>query len=247
MHMSQFWQTNYRKFWEILKKRRRCIGLLLFLNGTLWGIPALYMAILTPPKPDIELPGIHQLKQSKYDIYVVNWGFHTALIIEQPRSWNLGPRNHPQARYVEYGWGDKRFFMLSDTSIPSTLAAGVLPTASIVYLRGRDTLPTEQTGVRQLYYRQVSPQQLHALVTSLEQSFQRQTSGRRGVPYPRVSNFAGQFYPGREYYVIWSNCNAWTIRQLEAIQVAQSDWPVIVSKQVSPNLKGFRLIQGSDE
>lgn len=246
MQTGQFLRTQMGKLWCALKKRRRCIGILLFLNGGLWGIPAIYMAIFTPPKPDIELPSIHQLKQAKYDIYVANWGFHTAIIIEQPYGWNLGPPNHIQARYIEYGWGDKRFFMLSDTSIPATLAAGVLPTASVVYLRGRDTIPTKQNGARQLYHRQVTPQQLYALVRSLEQSFWRTTNGERVEPYPRVPNFAGQFYPGREYYVIWSDCNAWTIRQLQDINVAQSHLPVILSEQVGPSLQGFQLIQGSE-
>ncbi len=246
MHTDPRWRIKFRQYWEVLKRRRRCIGILLFLNGGLWGIPALYMAIWTPPTPEVELPHINQLKQSKYDLYVANWGFHTAILIEQPEGWQLGPPNHPNARYVEYGWGDKHFFMLSDSSIPTTLAAGVIPTDSVVYLRGRDTLPTARNNyVRQLYHRQVTAQQLYDLIITLEQSFQRQ-SGERIAPYPRVPNFAGQFYPGREYYVIWSDCNAWTVRHLQGIEVAHSYLPVILAEQVGPSLRGFRLIQGKD-
>lgn len=245
MHTEPLWPIKFRQCWRVLQRRRRCIGILLFLNGGLWGIPALYMAIWTPPKPDVELPHINQLKQPQYNLYVANWGFHTAILIEQPEGWSLGPANHPTARYIEYGWGDKRFFMLSDRSIPTMLAAGVMPTDSVVYLRGRDALPTTQNHVRQLYHRQVSGQQLYHLITTLEQSFQRQ-AGERLSPYPRVSNFVGQFYPGREYYVIWSDCNAWTIRHLQGIEAAHSDLPVIFSEQVGPSLKGFQLIQGTD-
>ncbi len=245
MQIGQFFSFKMGAYWRILKKRRRCLGILVVLNGGLWGIPALYMAMMTPPKPNIDLPSLHSLKQAKYNIYVVNWGFHTAILIEQPQGWNLGPRNNPQARYVEYGWGDKVFFMLSDTSVPATLAAGLLPTDSVMYLRGRDTLPTEQNYARQLYHRQVSSQQLHTLIETLEQSFLR-TAGQRLDPYPRVSTFAGEFYQGREYYVIWSDCNAWTVRHLQNIDVAHSYIPVIFSEQVGPSLQGFELLQGKE-
>ncbi|WP_299485394.1 DUF2459 domain-containing protein [Acaryochloris sp. IP29b_bin.137] len=245
MQTGQFWQNIIRKGWAVLKKRRRCITILLILNGGLWGVPALYMALFTPPKPAIHLPSIQQLQKPLYDLYVVNWGFHTAIILEQPTGWRLGPHNHPQARYVEYGWGDKQFFMYSDTSISTTLAAGVLPTASVMYVRGRDQVPTAKDQVRQLYYRQVTSQQLYDLIEALEQSFLRH-NGKRVEPYPSVPAFVGQFYPGREYYVIWSDCNAWTVRHLQAIEVASPVIPVILSEQVGPSLKGFQLILGAE-
>lgn len=245
MYTNPLWRTRIRQFWGILKRRRRCLGILLLLNGGLWGVPALYMAIWTPPIPEVELPNINPLKKAEYDLYVVNWGFHTAILIEQPQGWALGPPHSPNSRYVEYGWGDKHFFMLSDTSFLATLTAGILPTESVMYLRGRDTLLSAQKHARQLYHRKVSAQQLYDLITTLEQSFKRQ-DGERSVPYPPVPNFKGQFYPGREYYVIWSDCNAWTVRHLQGIEVAHSFGPVIFSEQVGPSLKGFQLIQGTD-
>lgn len=244
--MGRFFKIKIKSLGSALKKRRRCLGLFLCLNAGLLGMPAIYIALFTPPSSNIELPSIRELQQSKYNIYVANWGFHTAILVEQPPGWQLGPNNHPQARYVEYGWGDKRFFMFSDTSIPATLAAGVLPTDSVVYLRGRETLPTEKNNVRQLYHRQVTPQQLHRLITVLEQSFQRTADGERVEPYPPVSAFVGQFYPGREFYVIWSDCNAWTVSNLHDIDVAQSPFFIIFSEQVGPSLQGFQLIQGSE-
>lgn len=244
MHTHPLWRTKIRQFRGFLKRRRRCLGIVLLLNGGLWGIPALYMVIRTPPTPKVSLPNINQLRQSKYDLYVVNWGFHTAILLEQPKGWKLGPPNAPTSRYVEYGWGDKQFFMMSDTSFLTTLAAGIFPTDSVMYLRGRDTLLEAQNYARQLYYRQISAQQLYDLITTLEQSFQRQ-AGERSMPYPPVPNFKGQFYPGREYYVIWSDCNAWTIRHLQEIEVAHSLVPVIFAEQVGPSLQGFQQIQGT--
>ncbi|NJK28675.1 MAG: DUF2459 domain-containing protein [Acaryochloridaceae cyanobacterium CSU_3_4] len=243
--MGNFLRATSRKLWRLIQKRRRCIGIVLGFNGCLWGIPALYIALFTPPASEIKLPSIQQLQQSQYDVYVVNWGFHTAIIVEQPQGWTLGPPNHPQAPYIEYGWGDKQFFMLSDTSIPTTLAAAILPTPSVVYLRGRDAPPTAENYARQLYHRLISRQQLYALIGTLEQSFQRSPQGNRVKPYPQVPEFVGYFYPGREYYIIWSDCNAWTIKHLHRINIAKSDIPVIFSEQVGSSLEGFQLIQDS--
>lgn len=242
MQIRRFGRKAWRKCRSVVKKQR-CLRVVVLLIGGLWGLPALYMVLFTPPRPPVNLPSIQQLQQPVYNLYVSNWGFHTAIILEQPQGWRLGPLNHPEARYVEYGWGDQHFFMESDRSLLTVLAAGIIPTDSVMYLRGSDQLPNAQIGP--LYYRSVTRQQLYDLIQSLEQGFKRQ-QGNRKMPFPEVPEFVGQFYPGREYYTIWSDCNAWTIRHLQDINVAHSAIPVVFAEQVGPSLKGFERLQGGN-
>jgi hypothetical protein len=43
-----------------------------------------------------------------YRVYVVDWGYHTAIVVPQPTGWTLGPPGKEQAPLLEYAWGDRR-------------------------------------------------------------------------------------------------------------------------------------------
>ncbi|NJK40237.1 MAG: DUF2459 domain-containing protein [Acaryochloridaceae cyanobacterium SU_2_1] len=233
--------SSVQALWLLLRRRRRCLAWIFALNGSIWGLPALYIAVFTPQPAFVALSQTSLAQDRTYAIYVANWGFHSSIIVEQPRGWQLGPPHAPRSAFVEYGWGDRRIFMQDDWSIPTVLAAAFLPTDSIVYLRDRPAPPTRQDQVRQLYHRQVTAQQLQALVISLEQSFQRTAEGHRLAPYVYASRFKGRFYPGREFYIFWANCNGWTIHHLERLGIAEKGGPILLAEQVGPSLEGFQL------
>ena len=54
------------------------------------------LAPLPPPPP------------GSYTVLVVDWGLHTAIVVEQPPGWRLGPPGTETAPFVEVAWGDRR-------------------------------------------------------------------------------------------------------------------------------------------
>lgn len=210
----------------------------------LFGFPPLYMSVATPKAGLVkEVVTINPDPDSRYLVAVANWGYHTSILVEQPSGWQLGPSNAAVAPFIEYGWGDKQFYMNSDRSVLTIIAAMLWPTESVVYVQGWWRLPTPEDGIRRLYQRQVSAAQLRQLVIALEQSFQRTPRGERLPPFPPLASFQGQFYLGREFYIFWSACNAWTVRQLANGDLTESGWPVVLlAEQVAPRLRWFQRV-----
>lgn len=218
---------------------RRWPWVLLVLVALLWGLPALYMAIQTPPPPGVTIP---LPAETAYRVWVARYGYHTAILIEQPDGWHLGPPGQENAPIVEYAWGDRSYYMESDHRLHRLLAALFLPTESVMYVRAHNVLPTPQTGILGLYVREVDATTLQRLVQSLEQGFVRKSESTREPPFPPVSNYRGRFYPGRTFYVFWSACNAWTVRHLERAGLAQTPLFVFLEQQVPGRLNSFRRV-----
>lgn len=186
--------------------------------------------------PVYDLPSV---PQSSYMVMVVDWGYHTAIVVEQPRDWALGPSGDEQAPFVEYAWGDRRFYMESDYRPHAVVAALVLPTESVLYVRGHSRPPSFD-GARAVSVRSVDAGALHGLLVELERSFQRSGDGSRLAPHPVVRGFAGRFYPAYGRYMWTRDCNWWTVTRLHAGQLAGTARSIVFSGQVISRLHGFR-------
>ena len=226
-------------------RRRFWLGCL-----ALFGLPPLYVRVATPapgpvqlsPLPTATTTGNSQAETS-YRVYVAGWNYHTSIIVQQPKGWRLGPPGNESAPFVEYGWGDRRFFMERNYWPHALFITLFMPSASVVYIHGREQPPTWRQGVRELYARTVKPQQMHALVRQLEQALHRTAAGQRIEPHPQAAGSSDHFYPGREFYIFWADCNRWTVSQLQAVNLAGSNTLVFFDKQVAGRLRGFTPVQ----
>jgi len=184
-----------------------------------------------------ELPAV---PQGQYLVLVADWGYHTSIVVEQPRDWALGPPGQEHASFIEYAWGDKRFYMESDFRPQSVFATIVLPTESVLYLNGRPR-PISVDGARAAFVRSVNADTLRLLLIELERSFRRGADGNRLAPYPVASGFAGRFYPAHGRYLWTRDCNWWTVTRLHAAQLGSDARGVVFSGQVMSRLHGFHV------
>jgi hypothetical protein len=221
------------------------------LVALFFGLPPLYMAAATPPAGPVRLPTTTAPDETtlRFQVFVAGWGYHTSILVEQPPGWRLGPPGEEDAPFVEYSWGDRRFYKDQNYRPHSLLAAVFLPTASVAYLDGWERPPDPQNGggAPDLYVRQVTAAQMRALVTEMERALPRTPSGERVPPFPPAPGRAGRFYPGRECYIFWSDCNAWTVRCLRAAGLAGSSALVVAEEQVPGRLRGFRRVLAGKE
>lgn len=217
----------------------------------LWGLAAAVLLVVAAPALFIELrrpdrPAVHAelpaTELSQYAVYVVDWGYHTAIILEQPREWRLGPDGDEDAAFVEYAWGDRRFYMESNYWPHAVFAALFLPTESVTYVDGWQRLPVR--GYRSMHVRNVSATELRALASELEASIVRVDGGARSGAYPAVRGYSGRFYPGVGNYLWWTNCNRWTADRLAVVGLASGGRGVLVSAQVASRLEDFRETRG---
>ena len=174
----------------------------------------------------------------RYRVLVADWGYHTAIILEQPRGWSMGPTGEEHAPFLEYAWGDRRFFMESNYGPHAVFATLALPTESVLYLDGRSD-PPALGGARAVFSRTVDAATLHRLLRELERFVPRAPDGTRVASFAAVPGYEGRFYPARGRYLWTRNCNWWTVERLRAASLAGGSAGVIFSGQVAGRLRGF--------
>ena len=199
-------------------------------------VPPIVMELRATPLPrtPMSLPPVH----GDFHIFVADWGYHTSVIVEQPAGWRLGPAGAEDAPYVEFTWGDRRFYMESNYQPQSVFATLFLPTSTVTYVAAWRVSP-ESARPRALYERTVSREQLAMLVASLESSIRHDTAGVREPPFTPVAGYPGRFYPAHGDYLWWFDCNRWTADRLAAAGLASGGRGVILSGQVGARLVGF--------
>jgi hypothetical protein len=183
-------------------------------------------------------PQLAEPEPGLYQVHVVDWGYHTAIVAQQPRGWRLGPPGQEDAAFIEYAWGDRSYYLYGDTRPHILFASVVLPTASVLYV-GAHPSPPRLEGARAVFVRTVDAATLRALFVTLERSAQRTDDSHRAHPYPRNPWFAGHFYPSRGAYLWPRDCNWWTVARLAEVGLARRPTGVIFSGQVSGRLMGF--------
>ncbi len=199
--------------------------------------PALYVALARDARPGVMLPPVPG--PGPYRVYVTDWGYHSAIVVEQPPGWRLGPLGEEDAPFLEFAWGDRRYYMESDLRPQAVFATLFLPTPSVVYFDGRRSPPHAGGGARAIVVRAVDAPTLHALLTELERSIVRAPSGERAAPFPPAPDYTGRFYPAYGSYLWAGDCNWWAVRRLRGAGLAGRASGVVFSGQVAGRLRGF--------
>jgi hypothetical protein len=176
-----------------------------------------------------------------YELYVVRWGYHTSIIIEQPPEWALGPPQREHARFLEYAWGDRRFFM--ESRYGAIFQTIFLPTEAVGYLDTMEDSPVKSRIAKEVYERRVNEDELRRLISVLEASFLRNGRSGRAAPFAVVEGYPGRFYPAPGDYLWSSDCNRWTASRLRIARLARSDRGVIFASQVGERLSGFQRVK----
>jgi hypothetical protein len=214
-----------------------------------WSLGALALVLILPAlwaelQPHAPPPAMvaARAESSMTRLYVVDWGYHTAIVIAQPPHAMLGPPDEPASRFVEFAWGDRRFYMESRYAPHSLFATIFLPTEAVMYVAGRAVAPERPAGARSVYARDITVAEWSALARELERWIRHDSSGSRLPAFPSVTGYAGRFYPAHGAYLWWTDCNRWTLDRLAAAGLARSGRGVILSGQVPGRLLGFRRI-----
>ena len=200
--------------------------------------PFAYALLVPEERADAESVALPPVPDGAYHVYVADWGYHTAIVVQQPPGFSLGPPGEERAPYVEYAWGDRRFYMESQYWPWSLFATLVLPTASVLYVDGRAD-PRALAGARGVYERVVDARALQTLLVELERSARRVAGGTRAAPFAATPEYAGRFHPAMGAYLWTRNCNWWTVERLRAAGLATRSTGVVFSGQVAGHLVGF--------
>jgi len=184
-------------------------------------------------------------RDSTSAVYLVQHGWHAGIAVRQPAvSSNQGPRLEglPEARYVEVGWGEARYYPGHTRGVWGAVRAGAWPTGSVLHvIPVPDAVPTtfpQKTIVRI----PVGADELERLRSYVADSFAGDTS---------ATPVADGFYPGSRFYRsslsyhAFNNCNHWAAGALEAAGCDTTPrWTFTVGQVVRQARECGTLVQG---
>jgi uncharacterized protein (TIGR02117 family) len=128
------------------------------------------------------------------------------------------------AKWIELGWGDRRFYFemptWEDFTIKLALNALFIPGPSVMHVGYEHRHPSLRGNVRRIV---VSKSAYKQLVQNIIKSFQIQDQGPvlvRGKGYTENDNF----YEAKGNYSIFRTCNVWTAQMLGSIGLKRPLW-----------------------
>jgi uncharacterized protein (TIGR02117 family) len=159
----------------------------------------------TPPVA--ELPGA----PATDSIFLVSQGWHSGIAVRRaniPDPLLPEKRDFPGADWLEFGWGDRDYYMAPSPGPWLSFKAAILPSRSVVHVAGvRGEMGTHYPGA-EIVEIPLARAALEDLLRYVHDAFER--PGEAAAPLGRG------FYPGRESFHLLRTCNVWTAGALRA-------------------------------
>lgn len=188
-------------------------------------------ACYEPPQPE----------QGLRSVYVVKRAWHTGVAVAASdwpnRDWAvLG--DFPDSRYLEFGWGDARFYQADQETWWLTVRAAFFSTASVVHVIGFNHPTPEALRADEVVEVHLTEDGLRKLAASIEAELKDAAPESvggvlNGTPEPN------KFYPAKRRFFFPRMCNWWTARRLQDGGCPVAAWTVILANRVIREAKGF--------
>lgn len=182
----------------------------------LWSGCLLALTLATSGCASIRSPVFDAPPESLRSIFVVRRGWHTGIALptrDWPnRDWTLLDE-FPEADYLEFGWGDRRFYQAEPSTAWQTSRAALWPTSSVIHVIGLSRpLPENALAIDAVELR-IPIDRLRALATAIEQEFEENAPTATGATLS-TSPDPNHFYEGRRHFYFPRMCNWWTSSRL---------------------------------
>ena len=151
-------------------------------------------------------------------VYILNHGRHTGFVIPAKTIQAQLPqlkKRFKNTPFIEFGWGDKGFYLADKITSGVTIRALFWPTESVIHaVAVPDSIetyfPNSQVKVLCLQEREYSK-----LVTFVVNSFYKDDNGEI-VPLKHGIYGNSQFYKAVGKYYLMNTCNKWTAKGLSS-------------------------------
>lgn len=167
----------------------------------------------------------HAVKQTKENseeesvvIYVVNHGYHTGIVVPAGKIQASIPQlkeRFGNTPYIEFGWGDNKFYPANEMTTGLTIRALLWPTKSVIHavaIPGKVALFFINSHVEKLC---LSGIEYSALITFIINSFYTNEKSQI-IQLKRGLYGNSQFYQGEGYFSFANTCNTWTAKGLQS-------------------------------
>jgi len=189
----------------------------------------------TAPSPD-----------STSAVYLVQHGWHAGIAVRRAdlpdEAWPIFG-DFPEARYLEVGWGEARYYPGDIRGVWGALRAGLWPNRSVLHVVPVAASVRRTFPVNTIVRIPISRRELDGLTRYVADSFARADDGA-ALPA------ADGYYPGSRFYRsglpyhVFNNCNHWAAGALEAAGCDTAPrWTLTVGRVVNQALDCGTLVQ----
>ena len=171
-----------------------------------------------PVAPAHSQPGPAAEGDATLTIFVISNGWHSSIVFARadlPPGQIPEAADFPDARFLEFGWGDAEYYPAKDATVGMALSAALFPTPTVVHVAGLAVEPTRRYPNAEVVPISIDAQGLGRLVVFIDATFARGGGPRAAVTGPGLYA-ASLFYPAVGRFHLFNTCNTWTARALAA-------------------------------
>ncbi len=195
----------------------RALSVLLTLVGALSSTAT----IAAPPRSK-SIP----VQQPRF-YYVGSHSWHTSIIVPRAAipAGALPPnviQTFADYRYLEFGWGDKKFYMARRPNVATAIDAVFSPGPSVLHVAGLNSPLHEELAWSGLVEVPCTTIEFASLCRAIGQTFDRDANGRVDSSGAGLYGHTSRFYPARGQYYLFNTCDTWTAQMMRAGGLAAS-------------------------
>ena len=183
------------------------------------GIPLAMALLLTACAAAVPAPPPSQIDlDAKTVIFVTSNGWHSGIVVAKA---DLPPDrlpesvDFPEARFLEFGWGDAVYYPAKQPTFGMSLQAALVPTPAVVHVAGLWGEPARVNPKAEVVSLPIDDENFHRLDNFIDASFERSGAARAAATGPGLYA-TSRFYPAKGSFHLFNTCNTWTARALAA-------------------------------
>ena len=179
--------------------------------------------------------------ESLRSVYVIKRAWHTGIAIAATdwpnQDWSV-LRDFPDSRYLEFGWGDARFYQAEEESFWLGIRAAFFSTSSAIHVIGFNRPATDALLADEVIEVRVSAEGLRQLAQSIQQEFAQTEPVANGAAL-NATPAPNEFYSAKRRFFFPRMCNWWTARRLEEASCPIAAWSVVSANRIIREARGF--------
>lgn len=174
-------------------------------------------------------------------IYVVKRGWHTGVAIAASdwpdRNWPL-LADFADSDFLEFGWGDARFYQAEPETWWLAIRAALWPTSSVIHVIGVRSPILKNTQANDIVEVHVSADGLRRMAETIQPEFEEQHPTATPVSLSAAPT-PNHFYSAKRNFFFPRMCNWWIASRLEEANCPIQPWSVVTATRIMREARSF--------
>lgn len=150
--------------------------------------------------------------------YVINHGLHTGIAVNRKDLADITPfltTDLGSEEYIEFGWGDERFYQARTVTFGLAIQAMLWPTSAVLHVAGIPETPQSYFSNSEILEISVPQSGYNKLLVYIVETFERTIDGNLVRLGPGLYGNS-YFYRANGSFHTFNTCNTWVAKSIEA-------------------------------